>query len=271
MTMTKTVACAAALAVGALSAPDAIAQGNAQWQWRAAVYAYLPDFGGSTSFPQSAPGGDLTIDAKTIVDNLKFTFMGALEGSNGRTGVFTDVVYLDLGNTKSNFRDLSLGGGALPAGVTTTASYDLKGWSWTLAGLWRLSSDATSTTDLFAGTRLLDMRQTLDVEFEGNIGPLPLPGRRVESRATLSNWDAIVGIRGRHALGEGRRWFVPYHLDVGTGESKLTWQAMAGLGYSFGWGDFIVAWRYLDYDMKSGGAIRSLDFNGPAIAAAFSW
>jgi len=34
------------------------------------------------------------------------------------------------------------------------------------------------------------------------------------------------------AFGESRKWFVPYYLDVGTGESDLTWQAMGGIGYS---------------------------------------
>ena len=33
----------------------------------------------------------------------------------------------------------------------------------------------------------------------------------------------------------------------------------------------IAAWRYLDYKFKSGSAIESLDFNGPAIGVAFTW
>jgi hypothetical protein len=96
-------------------------------------------------------------------------------------------------------------------------------------------------------------------------------GRSRARGDSLQNWDAIVGVRGRLTFGEGRRWFAPYHLDVGTGESDITWQAMAGLGYSFGWGDVLAAWRYLDYDMKSGETIESLNFNGPLVAAVFRW
>ena len=73
------------------------------------------------------------------------------------------------------------------------------------------------------------------------------------------------------AFGESRKWFVPYYVDIGTGESNLTWQAMGGIGYSFGWGDVVAAWRYIDYDMKSGKKIESMTFNGPAIAAVFHW
>jgi hypothetical protein len=58
---------------------------------------------------------------------------------------------------------------------------------------------------------------------------------------------------------------------LGTGDSDLTWQAMLGFGYSFGWGDLCVAWRYMDYDLDSGGAITDLNFNGPALGATFRW
>jgi hypothetical protein len=39
----------------------------------------------------------------------------------------------------------------------------------------------------------------------------------------------------------------------------------------FGWGDLGVAWRYLDYDLKSDGPITDMNFNGPAIGATFRW
>ncbi|MBK6396605.1 MAG: hypothetical protein IPF73_19570, partial [Betaproteobacteria bacterium] len=47
----------------------------------------------------------------------------------------------------------------------------------------------------------------------------------------------IIGVKGRYAFGADRRWFAPYYLDVRTGDSDLTWQAMGGLGYRFSWGD----------------------------------
>jgi hypothetical protein len=72
-------------------------------------------------------------------------------------------------------------------------------------------------------------------------------------------------------FGKGERWFVPYYLDVGTGESSLTWQAMAGVGYAFGGGSVICAWRHIDYDMESGNTIESVTFDGPGVAVAFRW
>lgn len=260
---------AAAAAVVSLQAlPAAAADG---WQWQGALYGYFPDMGGTTDFPAGGSSPGVTVDAAKIIDSLKFTFMGSLEGRKGLWGVYTDVVYMDLGGSKYGTRDFSVGGLPLPGGVDGNVHYDLKGWAWTLGGTWRLASDAHSAADLVFGARMLDIDQTLRYELNGDIASLPLPGRSGESKAGFTNWDAIVGVKGRFAFGDGGKWFVPWYLDVGTGDSDLTWQAMGGVGYSFGWGDVIAAWRYLDYDMKSDQKVRSLDFNGPAIAAVFRW
>ncbi len=46
----------------------------------------------------------------------------------------------------------------------------------------------------------------------------------------LDNWYTIVGVKGRLNFGASREWFVPYCIDVGTGESDLTWRGVAGIG-----------------------------------------
>ena len=62
-----------------------------------------------------------------------------------------------------------------------------------------------------------------------------------------------------------------YYADVGAGDSKLTWQAIAGVGYAFRWGEVLGVWRHLDYQAKSGRAIESVSFSGPAVAAVWHW
>jgi hypothetical protein len=64
---------------------------------------------------------------------------------------------------------------------------------------------------------------------------------------------------------------VPYYVDVGTGNSNFTWQGIAGVGYAFHWGEVVAAWRYLDYNFKSGKAVEGVNFNGPAVGVAFRW
>ena len=74
-----------------------------------------------------------------------------------------------------------------------------------------------------AGARLLDLETTLGYQFIGNISALPLAASG-SSRVTESFWDGIIGVKGRLSFGDDRKWFVPYYLEVGTGQSDLTWQ-----------------------------------------------
>jgi hypothetical protein len=239
------------------------------WQFRAMVYGYLPAISGSTTFP--AGSSDISVDANQIISHLKFTFMGSLEAQKGRWGAFTDVLYLDVGGSKSGTRDLAIGGVQLPADVAANTSLDIKGTVWTLAGSYRVLATPETGVDVFVGARLLSVKEKLDWEFSANVGPVVGPGRTGSSDAKLDNWDGIVGVKGRFNFGSQREWFVPYYVDVGTGDSDLTWQAIAGVGYAFHWGEVIGAWRYLDYNLKSGQKIESVNFNGPVIGVAFHW
>ena len=241
------------------------------WQWAVTIYGWLPDITGDTHFP-AAPGGptdgpSIDISGGDILDALKFAFLSALEVRKGRWGVATDVIYLDMGATKSNTRNLSVGGNDLPASVTANADLDITSWVWTTVGTYRVIDQPAHSLELLAGARLLDVTQTLTWHFDGDIGPLPLPGRDGKSEVGDDLWDGIIGVRGRINFGTNRTWFVPYYLDVGTGDSDSTLQAMAGVGYVFSWGEIKAGWRYLDYDLEA--PIESLTTSGPQIGATF--
>lgn len=260
----------ALLSVAACFASAPAAAQAAKWEFGAAIYAYLPTISGTSTFPATGGGSSVSVDADTILENLKMTFMGSFEASNGTWGGYTDLVYMDVGDSKSNTQAFTIGPRGIPAGTSANLDYDLKGWVWTAAGTYRIVADRDLKVDLLAGARALDLRQKLRWALAGNVGPVALPDRAGTRELDEQNWDAVVGFKGRAAFGEGR-WFVPYYLDVGTGESKFTWQAMAGVGYSFGWGDVVTAWRYIDYQMKSGKPVEDINFSGPGIAAVFRW
>jgi hypothetical protein len=206
-----------------------------------------------------------------ILESLQFAFMGSLDAHKGSWGAFTDVVYIDLGHSRSGTRSLTLGGVELPAGVAADAHYDLRGWSWTLGGEWRAVAKPDYSLDLIAGARLLDIQQKLDWTLTGNVGAVALPDQTGARESRLRNWDAIIGVKGRYTFGDSRKWFIPYYFDIGTGNSDLTTQAVAGVGYSFGWGEVVGSWRYLGYRMKSSEALQDLHFSGPMLSAVFHW
>lgn len=115
---------------------------------------------------------------------------------------------------------------------------------------------------------MLDMSNTLSWSLNGT-GHGVLPPRTGAKEVSQTNWDPVMGLKGRAYLGSVRRWFVPYYVDVGTGESKFGWRANAGMGYNFDWGALVASWRNLSCDLKSGGHIDSLGFSGPLVGVAF--
>lgn len=213
----------------------------------------------------------MTVGIDTILDDLNFTFMGTFEARKGRWGMFTDVIYLDVDGTRNTTRDFSVGHHAIPANVTADFRMDVKGLAWTLAGTYRMAADPSFNADLVFGARLLDIDQKLNYDFSGDIGPIVGPGRTGSSDANVDYWDAVIGVKGRYRFGENKAWFIPYYLDVGTGDSEVTWQAFTGIGYTFSWGSVLGGWRYLDYNFKSGSKVEELDFNGPMLGVAFAW
>jgi len=264
------VALATICTVAALIPSRAHAQSTSDpWQWRATVYLWLPSLGGETSFPPSGGGPSIDVSADAILDSLNFAFMGAFEGRKGPWGMASDVIYLDLGATKKATRQFGLGQIELPASVDADLSLDITGWLWTVEGSYELVRQEGLSLNVLAGFRMLDLQEDLRWKFNGDIASLPLPGRSGSSRVKDTQWDAIVGVKGRAAFGREHSWYVPYYLDVGAGESNLTWQAMAGLGYSFGSVDVTGVWRYLDYDLGDSTPIKSIDFSGPALGVTF--
>jgi len=271
-TILRAVAAGAALAFSALAAPQAQAQTNPdKWQFQGAVYGWFPALAGTTKFPSGNGGPSIDVDADTVISHLKMTFMGNIAASKGQWGVFADWMYSDLGGSKDGTRDLAIGGRPIPATATSNLSLDIKTNVLTLAGTYAAIQRPEHDLKLLFGARMLDMKQKLDWQVSGDLGPIQLPGRSGRVEVSATNWDAVAGLGGRLRFGEGLRWSVPYYVDVGAGESQFTWQVQGGIAYSFGWGDLAATWRYLDYRFKSDSALQTFSFNGPAIGAIFRW
>ncbi|MEO8674408.1 MAG: hypothetical protein ABI569_02450, partial [Casimicrobiaceae bacterium] len=224
-----------------------------------------------TTFPGAVKSNNIQVDVDTILDHLKFTFMGTFEARKGPLGLYTDLIYLNVGGDKSQTRDVTIGGVPLPGGVTGDFNFDLKTTIWTIAGEYRVATDPTSHVDILAGARLADARQSLGWNFSADLGPINNPGRSGNKEVSVNNWDGIIGAKGRIGIPGASGWFAPWYADVGTGQSDLTWQVIGGIGYSFKWGEVIGAWRYMDYKFKSGAPIEKLTLNGPAMGVAFRW
>lgn len=252
----RTNAVAAAVLMAVSTAALAAEEAAADWQYAVQIYGWLPGISGNLNVPADS-GTSIDVDAETIIDSLQMTFMGSFEARKGPWSGFTDVIYLDLAGDKS--KSVSV-----PDGTTRTlfdADLELSGWVWTLGGAYTTWRNRESHLELLAGARLL----ALDVDLELTGGG---PGQRNRSFSDSTDiWNVIVGAKGRVALND--RWFAPYYIDVGTGDSDLTWQAAAGIGYGFDWGEVSLMYRYLDYDQGDDGLVKDLAFGGPKLGVTF--
>ena len=243
------IAMGAALAVPNAAAPD--------WDYNATLYAWLPGISGKSRFPGNERSA--TVDASDILGALNMTFMGALEVKKGQWSMLADAIYLDLENTDYGDIGLPLGGS-----INTSVTQSVVGWQFGFYGGYSLLQDERNDLRAIAGVRYL----TVDVGVNLHLsGPLPggLPGRNFKAEADLL--DGVVGLRGRYKL--NANWFIPYHVDVGTGDSESTWQAFGGIGYRADWGDISLQYRHLEWNQDSSKAVQSLGFSGGGVAFHF--
>ena len=255
------LALAAALVVlpgGSALAQTGSSESQDQWQFSGAIYLWGADIGGTT-----IGGSEVEVGFSDLLDNLEMGFMGAFAARKNNWSFLTDVIYLDLGVDNTTDLSIPIGGNILP--VTTRTELDLKGWVVQLLGGYNLYSEGKSTLDLVAGARYLDLDMDLFLELQ-SLGP----GQSRSISESLTAWDGVVGLKGHASLGE--RWFLPYYLDVGAGQSKLTWQATAGIGFRAGRVvDLALVYRHLEWDLDSTRVIDDINFSGPTLGVIFRW
>jgi hypothetical protein len=263
------------LAVFSLSAvllPNVASADNSDdWKVGLSIYGWFPDISGSTVFPAgSGEDSGFEVPVDNILDSFQFAFLGSFDARKGHAGLFTDAVYMDLGNTNKVINEGTIGGTDIPYDAEAHVGFDMKSLVWTTAGYFRVLEEEGKTFDMLAGVRYVDIEQSLDWSFSGNIGDIPLPGREGNEKVSADYWDAIIGMRGRFALGGGG-WYLPYYADIGAGGSDLTWQVAGGIGYAFDWGELAAVWRILSYDLPSGKPIKDLEMSGPEMGVVFRW
>ena len=230
------------------------AQDENSWQFEATLYGWYTDIGGTVKHPGGVvPGGPFDVDASDILDNLNMVFMGSFEARKNKWSIITDLIYLDVGNDK----DTTVKTGS---GVPLNANVDLGITAWILSGAigYDVVQSDHGTLAVVGGVRYT----TLDVD--AKLGVLR---RQAESSGSEGLLDGIVGVRGFITLNEN--WYLPYYADIGTGGSELTWQALAGIGYRFSWGDIRLAYRYLSYDLDDGKHLEDLNVSGPVLGIGF--
>jgi hypothetical protein len=264
------VALSGILALAAAS-PAVAADDRFDGQWRFSVtpYLWLPSISGSTTFV--APnGGGTSISADTNADSyLKSLEMAAMitgEVRKGEWSAFTDYIYLNFGNQRSEVKGVTGPLGNPIGSIEAGSSGSLKGSVWTLAGSYTAWRDKGSHLDVLAGFRYLSLESKLNWNLAGPLGALTPSGTVSKD---FDKWDGIIGVKGMVKFGD-TQWFMPYYADIGSGAANWTWQALLGVGYQYGWGAVTLSVRNLSYTFN-GSDKSDVRFTGPALSATFAF
>jgi hypothetical protein len=211
------------------------------WQWSAEIYGWLPTLSATS---QSGYEADIEID--TILEDLNFGFMGNIAAKKDRWTLFADLLYMKLSHSTNG--TLELGGAVIDdeLAVGLRASITTLGFGYEIAGA------PTYNVNVLGGARYL----WLQMEVDASVGPV-----RGGIEGTETYLDAIVGLQGRVDLND--TWYLSGYADVGTGQSDLTWQALAAVGYRFDRFDLVAGYRYLDYEFRDDEPLASMRVYGP--------
>jgi hypothetical protein len=188
--------------------------------------------------------------------------MAAFEARKGRWTAHTDILYFGISDNGTN--DITIPDGPLNIEKKVEVDVEVDAWIINLTGRYQILDTDSSDIAILAGVRYLWLDLGVDVD--------DLTDSDAGSELSSSDdvWDAIVGIAGRHQLND--RWDMNYKFDVGGGGSELTWEAIAGVGYDYNWGELQMGYRYVYYDFDSSfEPLSKLETYGPYIAAVWTF
>lgn len=235
------------------------------WEFSLTPYLWLPRVDAAMRYETPGSGGS-TVSLTDLLQHLNAALFLSGEARKGRWGLAADLVFVDFQKVGSNVSTVGGANGGTEVPVNTGTTTSLTGYMVSVAGNYSLVRRADVKLDLLGGFRYTHIGTTLDWSFAASVEGLPARTGSVGQGVDL--WDGIVGVRGNVELGGGK-WFVPYYLDAGAGTSNFTWQALLGIGYSFGWGDVLLVYRYLSFEQGDERQIQHLYFAGPALGATF--
>jgi hypothetical protein len=227
------------------------------WRFDAEIYGWAAGIG--TDLQRS---GAARIGFARLVDDLDMAFMGAFAASKDKWRFAADVIHMDISEKGSATLTVPIVSG-IPASASVRA--ELKAWILDPNVQYRFYETDKLQLSALAGARYLSIEGDVNrVVTSSSLGRVA-----GEVDGTKRWWDGVVGVSGQYNL--TKRWYVPFLADLGTGDSRLTWQAVAALGYHFDSVDAVFGYRHLAWDFKGGAALEDLFVTGPYVGVKYSF
>jgi len=226
------------------------------------IYGWLPTLNGDVTFkipntpedPNPPEDGDTA--TSSLVDKLDMVFMGSYEVRKEKWSLLFDTIYLKLSDSQSN--SVTLPPILNQSSLKVSSEQEVTMLFLDAYAGYTTIERSNFTLDALVGVRYFYLG--VDTTFAVN-------NREITLSPSIEFYDALIGFKGEIALSE--HWYLPYKFDIGAGDSKLTWQTEASLGYRFDWGDILATYRHIHYDKSDSLLIEEIDIYGPKLGVVF--
>jgi hypothetical protein len=216
------------------------------WIFNVAPYNCLPTINATLSYnlpPQlggRAPT-DVSAGPGDCIPNLHFVVAFTADARYDWFSILIDCMYPSAATSASRVKAvdfLGLAPNLISRSANIGVSADLKTAIWTAAGGFSVTQGDWDNFGVIAGFRFLGVNANTDFNLAVTLTGPRGGNARFGGIGSLSGsqniWNGIGGVRLRIRPGNAGL-FIPYYFDVDTGGSKLTWQAVGGLGCQTGW------------------------------------
>jgi hypothetical protein len=216
------------------------------------IYALIPSLDGS--YIVNLPD-DSSSDGTDFIDKLDMAFMASYELRDEKWLFYTDFLYVDMSDDHNVYSPYN--------NTILRSETEFKAWMLSAYGGYNMFNDGDGSLDIIAGMRWLSLNIDLSLR--------SAPFYGADLSPSFDYFDAVIGVKGHRNINEN--WYLPYMFDVGAGDSQLTYQAIAGVGYRYDWGDVLLTYRYISYDNNSNGVelIHDLQLYGPQIGVIWQF
>lgn len=228
---------------------------SSEWEQSLTIYGWLPTLNGTLKYTIPGDGNEPDSEGESeVLDNIDAVFMGSYELRKNKWSFLLDGIYLSMSDQQSVRVNLPLG-----RTLTAASEQELNAWLVSAYGGYNLIDTEQGRLDLIAGARYFSLE--LDLAFALN-------NRAVAFSPSTELTDALVGVKGYVNLNEN--WYIPYLFDIGAGDSDLTYQAEASIGYRFDWGSILATYRYIHYESDER-LVQDFDMYGPKVGVSFTF
>jgi hypothetical protein len=225
------------------------------WRGDLQIYGWVPTIDNTLN-----NGLEYEITSEDLLKDIDLFLMTAGRIRKNRCSFALDLVYADVSDKK-------FGEELLLEGLVTLDKGGLETWIVTPNIGYMIVDNEQQRFEVYAGARYFWLEVDVKLEIEPILPGKPSTSERVSD--SMEHWDAIAGVRGLYYLSD--KWYIPYSVNVGTGDSDFTWSAWGGAGYRFTGMDAMFGWRYMTYEVGSDTTFDELTLSGPFVGAVFRW